>query len=479
MDEAAELAKSLRGAMIAAAGCGKTQIIATAVSNHGGGRELVLTHTHAGVEAIRTRLVKFKVKEKACHVDTVAGWALRLATAFPNSSRLQNAKPRNSADYSAVYSAATRLLGFRSIREILHASYSGVYVDEYQDCTVEQHALLVALLDTLPCRIVGDPLQGIFDFGDNKPIRWEEHVAPFYVDVPGPTTPWRWEKGNPELGMWLKDVRAKLFAGEGIDLRDAPVRWLDGSDPTRKKANQVSACFAAAKNAGETVIAIDRWPNLCHDIASRLNGAYSCVEAIDLNDLYEFAARIDESSGYERAIAVLEFAGGCMTKVKGELGTIRSAFAERRVPKVQKHKAELDALLAVRDDNCLRAVQQVLKTLCQIPGAIIYRRELLREMERAIQAVLAGETASLTEAAWIVRNRARQRGRLLPRCAVGTTLRVKGLEFDHAILLDADDYDARNLYVALTRASRSLTVISRSRLIQPAADRTSPRIRRT
>ena len=54
MNEAAALARSARGAMIAAAGCGKTEVIASAVANYGGGKELVLTHTHAGVEAIRS-----------------------------------------------------------------------------------------------------------------------------------------------------------------------------------------------------------------------------------------------------------------------------------------------------------------------------------------------------------------------------------------------------------------------------------------
>jgi hypothetical protein len=44
---------------------------------------------------------------------------------------------------------------------------------------------------------------------------------------------------------------------------------------------------------------------------------------------------------------------------------------------------------------------------------------------------------------------------------VGTTLLVKGLEFDHAVVLDADALDAKNLYVALTRGARSLTVVSR------------------
>ena len=45
------------------------------------------------------------------------------------------------------------------------------------------------------------------------------------------------------------------------------------------------------------------------------------------------------------------------------------------------------------------------------------------------------------------------------------TLLVKGLEYTHTIVLDANILDANNLYVAMTRGSTSLTVLSdRSRL---------------
>jgi DNA helicase-2/ATP-dependent DNA helicase PcrA len=55
--------------------------------------------------------------------------------------------------------------------------------------------------------------------------------------------------------------------------------------------------------------------------------------------------------------------------------------------------------------------------------------------------------------------------------AFGTTLLLKGLEFDHAIVLDADDMNANNLYVALTRGSKTLTVVSKSRILTPKASR--------
>lgn len=453
--------------MVAAAGCGKTEVIAAAVAQCVGPRELVLTHTHAGLEAIRRRLRKFDAPAKSYQVDTIAGWALGLARAFPQTSGLSNAQPRSNAEYSDVYAAATRLLALPPIREVMNASYSGVFVDEYQDCTFQQHELVVALRDVFPCRILGDPLQGIFNFGDNESIRWDEHVAPSFDDMAGPTTPWRWANSNPPLGKWLQDVRTKLEQGQEIDLRDTPAKWVDGSDPRTKQQEQVKACHRAANHGGESVIAIHQWPNQCHEIASHLGGRFSCVEAIDTKDLYDYASCFDGTTGYGRAVAVIEFAGKCMTKVKSELKTIRTALEQSRFPSVRKHTDCLDALRTVCEGNSVAAIDAALFSMSKIPGAIIYRRELLHEMARAIGVVKLGEADTLSDAAWIVRNRARQRGRHFPRCAVGTTLLVKGLEFDHAIVLDADVHNRENLYVALTRGSKSLTIVSRSYIIRP------------
>lgn len=49
------------------------------------------------------------------------------------------------------------------------------------------------------------------------------------------------------------------------------------------------------------------------------------------------------------------------------------------------------------------------------------------------------------------------------------------LEFDHAIILDADSFDRKNLYVALTRASKTVTIISNSSvLLRNNAFKSSP-----
>ncbi len=64
------------------------------------------------------------------------------------------------------------------------------------------------------------------------------------------------------------------------------------------------------------------------------------------------------------------------------------------------------------------------------------------------------------EAAVSMREEYRLNGRALPRRAVGSTLLLKGLEADVAVILQADELDARNFYVAMTTVSRPLVICS-------------------
>ena len=74
---------SRRAFAVAAAGCGKTQLLGQLVADPRSGRQLVLTHTHAGVAAIKKRLVDMRVPHEKFHLDTIAGWGLRLGAAYP------------------------------------------------------------------------------------------------------------------------------------------------------------------------------------------------------------------------------------------------------------------------------------------------------------------------------------------------------------------------------------------------------------
>jgi DNA helicase IV len=58
-------------------------------------------------------------------------------------------------------------------------------------------------------------------------------------------------------------------------------------------------------------------------------------------------------------------------------------------------------------------------------------------------------------------------GRPIPKRAVGSTLLLKGLEADVAVILNAAGLNARNLYVAMTRSSKALTVCSPTPILSP------------
>jgi DNA helicase-2/ATP-dependent DNA helicase PcrA len=164
-DDVGRHAASLRrGCIVAAAGCGKTYQIATATAASDGKR-LILTHTHAGVDAITTRLKERKVPPPKYHVDTIAGWCLRVSRSFPQRSGLDISVPLGAIRWEDVYQAGACLIRSGALSGVLHASYCGVFVDEYQDCSRKQHAVIQLLADELPCCVFGDHLQGIFDFG--------------------------------------------------------------------------------------------------------------------------------------------------------------------------------------------------------------------------------------------------------------------------------------------------------------------------
>lgn len=109
------LATSERACITAPAGCGKTELIARAVGHRIKGRQLILTHTHAGVKALRDRLRKLGVPGVYYHVDTIAGWLLRYALAFPGLSGLKTFHPQ-ADEWDKVYEGASQLLQISTIR---------------------------------------------------------------------------------------------------------------------------------------------------------------------------------------------------------------------------------------------------------------------------------------------------------------------------------------------------------------------------
>jgi hypothetical protein len=83
----------------------------------------------------------------------------------------------------------------------------------------------------------------------------------------------------------------------------------------------------------------------------------------------------------------------------------------------------------------------------------------------------AGGEGGFIGAAIQARERNRHLGRPLGRRAVGSTLLLKGLEADVAVILEPERMTAQHLYVALTRGARRVVVCSATPLLTPAAGR--------
>ncbi len=79
-----DVADANLGLIVAPAGCGKTYLISEALK-YCSRRQLVLTHTHAGVKAIRDRMDRLGVAPTKFRVSTLDAFALRYATAFPRA----------------------------------------------------------------------------------------------------------------------------------------------------------------------------------------------------------------------------------------------------------------------------------------------------------------------------------------------------------------------------------------------------------
>lgn len=467
------------GYVVAPAGYGKTHLIAES-SARSAGRQLILTHTYAGVNALRRKMRTLGVSDKLYRIDTIASWALRLSLSYSGTSGWDDERPADNERWSALYEACSRLLDQAFVRRIVRASYDGLYVDEYQDCSIAQHGIVLKLARDLPSRILGDPLQGIFDFDGQNPVDWARDVEGTFQCLGVLEVPHRWiQAGAGDLGTWLQNVRARLEQGEPIDLnldRPASVTFtLSNADPQALIQSQGNACRYFQCEVAHTVIAIHRgsqeYKAKCHRLSRNLGGRFSSIEEVEGKDLFSFIRKLERAqTSTARLKEVVDFSKRCMTAVEQNLpaGTIRGEHvnirANTRNPEAARNAN--DYLAAPSH----AAISGFLLALKKTVGVEVVRADLFYRALGVLNKAELQPELSLAEAAEKYHSEFRYKGRPLGRRRlIGTTLLVKGLEFDHAIVLDASSLSRKELYVALTRGARSLTIISTNAVLNPGA----------
>ena len=467
--------RSRRSFAVAAAGCGKTDLLARLVADQRSGRQLVLTHTHAGVAAIKKRLVDMHVPHAKFHLDTIAGWCLRYGAAYPSISGYLPGAEANP-DWTATYPGAEQVCRTALGKKVIAESYSGVLVDEYQDCSLKQHALVSALAECIPCRGVGDPLQTIFGFRDDPVVPWTTIKSDFEVVDDALTEPWRWrrEGHNAELGNWLVTARQQLEeTGRLVIAEDAPITWVSHNNAIEAPSAWATACWNVNSQETETVAAILKWPNKCRELAKRIGGRWPIVERFDDPELLQLSVELVHADGPTVVAALVEFVSQRMTGMGTALRTAVDAIeAGRGVLRITKNREHADRLSTLANPPTpANALAWLSGVLANKDDWWLYRRECVFQLREALGHCTDETFAELPDMVAAARTRARHRGRHTHRRTIGTPLLVKGLEFDHAVLLwEPDHLSVQGLYVALTRASKSLTVVSRSRTLVPVSE---------
>ena len=448
------IARSHSGFVDAPAGCGKTEAIVRTVGRFCDSPQLVLTHTHAGVDALRQRFRERKVPQGNYHVDTIAGWCWGWVRRYPRSARYVGST--DFADWNAVYLAMVNLLQMEFVRRGVLNSYTGTIVDEYQDCTVPMHELIVALATLLPCRVLGDELQGVFDFKEPL-VAWNDVKSAFQTDLGSLETPHRWIKaGNEPLGRWLLNSRPTFRQGREPDFRGSPIvrqqiayRDLNADLIRLTHAKQGRICVIGPKAHG-----------LSKGVQTTLvKQKYRILEPNELSTLRDLVSVLADGTVTQKARAALKFLTTAYGSVPAPDQTFIGKILRCETQRVNRpdrrnlcrtHTEGITPHLLLDLLAYLENLNQVNLKLYESVSALRCILEEHTKTGAELSALYADEIAS----------RKHQNRSSVFRCS-GSTLLVKGLEFDHAVILrGGDDWGThRDLYVALTRGAKSTTLI--------------------
>ena len=410
MPELAEIlaAHSGSGYVVAPAGYGKTHLIAEA-TRLASTRQLVLTHTYAGASALRRKMRDLGVQTDRRRVDTIASWALRLCLAYPCTSGWDSQRPEGD-EWTSLYRACAALLDRPFIRRILKASYGGMYVDEYQDCSTAQHQLVLRIARDLPCRILGDPLQTIFDFRGERPVDWYGEIPVKFECLGQLDTPHRWARaGQPELGAWLQVARSALEQGRPLDLTppNAGITFFLATDEANLPSVQRTVCVRFACNQKDRVIAIHKGLHKakCHRLAKETRGRFTSIEEIEGRDLFSFITKIERpSTPNVRLEELITFAAKCMTFVRDNLPAPTRRGQHTRIRSNTKNPVAARAANAYLDDPSSANMDDFLQILKALPRVRVARADLFNRMRGVLRTHLRHPDLTLRDAAEAVPN---------------------------------------------------------------------------
>lgn len=460
--------------VIAPAGYGKTYTIAEAIAAYRGEkRVLVLTHTHAGIASLREKFQQRGLPSNAFHLDTICSFALELTKTY----HINKAEIPGENDASAMFDFAVQhaeiILRAKPIKQLMAIRYDHLIVDEYQDCTIAQHKMILELSETLKTHLLGDPLQGIFGFKGQPIVDFNDSsFSPFMEDSQSLETPWRWmNAGQVALGKDLARVRERLLSGQDIDLRDyASICWVCGQgDDYARPGTAVKLQLFQEINQGAVIIHPNTTSvNLRKNVVQQYK-QLQLIEAIDGKEYYQWCAQFDSHAGLVLVKNVADMMRSVCNKtcINNWFKADGSLVNKRNQAEKEIQSGLSSVVNPLVTGKSYMKIARLIAAITKLPNQSVYRKEFVKDIYHTL---VDADRLGLSASEAIVRNRniLRRKGRKVSQKSIGNTLLTKGLEFDIVVVLNAQDIkDPRHLYVALTRCCQRLVVIADRPVLHP------------
>ncbi|WP_029038784.1 UvrD-helicase domain-containing protein [Salinimicrobium xinjiangense] len=454
--------------LIAPAGFGKTHTIAECLKTfEKGDKQLILTHTHAGVASIKEKIKNEGISSSICEVETITSFAQKYVLAFYFKNDIPDQDDSKNY-YSFIIEKAIDLFKLSPIQQIISTTYKGLFVDEYQDCTVKQHNLILLLSELFPTHILGDFLQGIFDFNGEQLVDLTDSLmmrgfieSKYELDKPQ-----RWLNGNNAfLGADLKSLREVLIDQKEVDFRkynSFELKLISERDLYNPRTEYCRQIRSLMKEKSILLLHPDStsvYPRL--NIIKMFNNEFTLVESIDDKEFYVLSKECDLLSRENVRIKLFVFCKKIFNKT-GVANWLNEKGLKRKIKQEDKELLEpIEAIISFLEKEYSHyKYAQLLKKLKTLPGIKCYRRELFNTLCIALEDA-ENDEISVFDSMKNKRNQTRRIGRKIYGKSIGTTLLTKGLEFDTVAIINAHKFNCpKHLYVAMTRASKRLVIFS-------------------
>lgn len=474
------------------AGHGKTTAIADClIQSAPNSHFLILTHTHAGIASLLKKLKSKKIPASKYQLETIDGFAQRIVLSQQGDKNLPSQEDKNY--FKIAVGICDELLKSKRIQYVMRITYNGVFVDEYQDCSPQQHQMIITLTQRIPLHCLGDHMQGIFSFANESIIDLERELF-FFEKFNSLTYPWRWHPDNLPLGNKIKEMREELEIDNSILLTHSPNenvyvyqypnctiyepkygKFLRNVVNVHSSKSMLVICPSYYEVDKRGVNRLRGGLNDRIELKSKIdfNNSYILLDALDAEFYYSAADKLDKyildcinNRRIKRKAHLFDLLAEKLFIQKTGLGKWidrnKNGFKKRTGENLKLYSKLSELYDIFESDPSNKTLYPILEHIIHLPEIKCSHLHCFYEVLRVVKCSVE-DSSSILEAMKQNKTRIRHMGRHIEGKCIGTTLLTKGLEFDTVIICDADKFeDRKHFYVAISRACKQLVILTHS-----------------